>query len=37
MTNTPYYTTIVGANAAVESIEVLKNLNMKVRSLQSIH
>ena len=37
LTNTPYYTTIKGANAAVNSIEVLKRSNLKVRSLQSIH
>ena len=34
--NTPYYTTIKGANAAVNSIEAQKNLNLQVRSLQSI-
>ena len=37
LTNTPYYTTIKGADAAINSIKVLKNSNLQVRSLQSIH
>ena len=37
LTNTPYYTTIKGAEAAINSIEKLKNINLKVRCLQSIH
>jgi len=37
ITNTPYYTTIKGANAAVNSIEILKKSKLRVRSLQSIH
>ena len=37
LTNTPYYTTIKGADAAVNSIEAQKKSNMQVRCLQSIH
>ena len=37
LTNTPYYTTIKGADAAIKSIEILKKSNFMVRSLQSIH
>ena len=37
LTNTPYYTTIKGAEAAINSIEKLKNINLKVRCLQSVH
>ena len=37
LSNTPYYTTIKGAKAAVNAIEAKKNLNLSVRSLQSIH
>ena len=37
LTNTPYYTTIKGANAAVNSIEVQKKSSLQVRALQSIH
>ena len=35
--NIPYYVTIKGASAAVNSIERLKKSNLMVRSLQSIH
>jgi len=37
MSNIPYYTTIAGANIAVQAIEVLKKETLTVRSLQSIH
>ena len=37
MNNIPYYTTIAGAKVAVDSIENLKNNQLGVRSLQSIH
>ena len=37
LTNTPYYTTIKGANVAVNSLVVLKKSDLHVRSLQSIH
>ena len=37
LSNTPYYTTLKGADVAVNSIEVIKNANLKVRSLQTIH
>ena len=37
MNNIPYYTTIAGAKVAVDAIENLKNRNLVVKSLQSIH
>tara|TARA_B100001123_G_scaffold450757_1_gene623481 strand:- start:901 stop:4155 length:3255 start_codon:yes stop_codon:yes gene_type:complete len=37
ISNTPYYITIKGANVAVNSIEILKNSDLKVRNLQSIY
>jgi len=37
MSNIPYYTTIAGAKVAVDAIENLKNVNLDVKSLQSIH
>ena len=37
ISNTPYYTTIKGAKVAVDSIEILKNSDLKVRNLQSIY
>ena len=37
LTNTPYYTTIKGANAAVNSIEMLKKTKLHVKCLQSMH
>ena len=37
LTNTPYYTTIKGADAAVNSIETIKKSNLQVRILQSMH
>ena len=37
ISNTPYYTTIKGAKVAVNSIEIIKDSSLKVRSLQSIY
>ena len=37
MFNIPYYTTIAGARVAVDAIEHLKNNQLIVKSLQSIH
>ena len=37
MNNIPYYTTIAGAKVAVDAIENLKNNNLNIKSLQSIH
>ena len=37
LSNTPYYTTIKGASAAVNSIEAIKKSNLQVRCLQSMH
>ncbi len=37
MYNIPYYTTIAGARVAVDAIRVLKNNQLKVNNLQSIH
>ena len=37
LTNTPYYTTIKGANAAINSIEMLKKTKLNVKCLQSMH
>jgi carbamoyl-phosphate synthase large subunit len=37
LTNTPYYTTINGADTAIKSIQKLKKSDLQVRSLQSIH
>jgi len=37
MYNIPYYTTIAGAKVAVDAIGLLKNTEVKVNSLQSIH
>ena len=34
--NIPYYTTIAGAKVAVDTIEHLKNNNLKVKSLQDL-
>ena len=34
--NVPYYTTIAGAKVAVDTIEHLKNNNLKVKSLQDL-
>ena len=33
--NIPYYTTVAGANAAVDAIEAIKNGDLKIKSLQS--
>tara|TARA_Y100000590_G_C15745731_1_gene1021913 strand:+ start:3591 stop:6845 length:3255 start_codon:yes stop_codon:yes gene_type:complete len=37
LSNIPYYTTIKGASAAVNSLEIQKKSNLKVRALQAIH
>ena len=37
MHNIPYYTTMAGAKVAVDAIGLLKNTEVKVNSLQSIH
>ena len=37
VSNIPYYTTIKGANAAINSIQILRNSDLIVRSLQSMN
>ena len=37
MNNIPYYTTMAGAKVAVDAIEVLRENNLTVTSLQSIN
>ena len=37
ISNTPYYTTIKGAKVAVNSIEIIKDSSLNIRSLQSIY
>ena len=36
MNNIPYYTTVAGAKVAIDTIEHLKNNNLKVKSLQDL-